>query len=261
MEKTLATLTEIIRKNSPQNNMDHIDTDKVFLSGATEEEINMTEEYLDCKFPPSIRELYKHINGQPGVTTIFNGFSLQSLKELRDSKDNLLKHFKNEVDASGGIREGRANGSVKEYYYHLKWIPILRADKEEISIDLDPPKKGIYGQVIYIDFYDDERVVLIENIEKFLLDIIKRIKNGAIKYDPEYSYFDGESLIEEIEHLEEDDEDETSKISKIKHYLISSILVGIFYIISLFFVSMFRIVSWVFSPFKKNLNSLFYIKA
>ena len=152
MEKTLTTLAKLISNNSPKNNEEHIEIDKVFLSGATEEEINMTEEYLNCKFPSAIRELYKLVNGQPGVTTLFNGFSLQSLKELRDSKDNLLKHFKKEIDASGGIREGRANGTVKGYYYHLKWIPLLRADDEEISIDLDPPNKDIFGQVIYIDF-------------------------------------------------------------------------------------------------------------
>lgn len=250
MEKTLDTLTEIISKKSLQNNKEHIDADKVFLSGATDEEINMTEEYLECKFLPIIRKLYKHVNGQSEITILFNGFYLQSLKDLRDSKDNLLKHYKKEIDVSGGIQVGRANGAVKPYYYHLKWIPILRADNEEISIDLDPPKKGVYGQVIYIDFFDDERVVLIDNFESLLLDIINRIKKGTIKYDPEYSYFVGESLIEEIEHLEEDDENETSKISKIKHYFISSILVWLFYIISLFFVSIFRIVSWAFSLFK-----------
>ena len=63
MEKTLTTLAKLISNNSPKDHEHHIKVDKVFLPGATEEEINMTEEYLDCKFPSAIRELYKHVNG------------------------------------------------------------------------------------------------------------------------------------------------------------------------------------------------------
>ena len=91
--------------------------------------------------------------------------------------DGTIKTDRTDTDWSFGITSFPEN-SVKEIYFHYKWIPVFSDNAGNyIGIDLDPKKNGIKGQVIIYgrDTYQNTKIA--DNLDELFTKIIKDIKN------------------------------------------------------------------------------------
>ena len=150
------------------------------LKEADENAIERAESALGVELPAGIKQMYQHVNGQAGASGIIMGFWLLDVDEMIQ----MTKRLRDEIKAGFYEElEGAPVGPVKSHWMHDQWIPLFGSDNMNISIDLDPDAGGQRGQLVLVDYEDEERVVLAASIEAFMAALNDMIANSELIYD------------------------------------------------------------------------------
>jgi cell wall assembly regulator SMI1 len=148
--------------------------------GATDSEIDDFEHQIQIELPSSFKELYKWHNGQNHETYpgLFYGLEFLSLKEISRHWQIWAELFDEGINKDI-IGESAVPGKVQLMYTNKKWIPFAYDwGGNHLGIDLDPGKKGKFGQVINFGRDEDSKYVFADNLPKFLEWFITQLESG-----------------------------------------------------------------------------------
>ena len=121
--------------------------------GASLRDIEEVESSIGTVFPPELKNLYMEANGETGklifskhlLRQIFEPFDFLSLSRMVDSH----KLHREAYPYYFGELNCCPNEYIKNEFFNSKWIPFGQADGGiYLAVDMDPDKKGQYGQVI-----------------------------------------------------------------------------------------------------------------
>jgi len=158
---------------------------------ASAELIAHYENSSGCLIPELLKELYSQFNGQAGdcENGIFYEFALYPLELALDAfQVESIPENEEELEEVGDVVD--AEGKVKQYWSHKKWIPFaFDYCGNDLSLDFDPGSNGTIGQVIG-NGSDVENSVLSSGYRSFIEWHVKKIVSG--------DYYIGKPTSEEI---------------------------------------------------------------
>lgn len=150
---------------------------------ATPEALEAAERELGVELPDDFRQIYLWHDGEKGDIFLFESYRIFPLSELlemnRASRRSMRPEEKRVSDDSDVFKDCVANE---------KWIAFGdNGGNTILFIDLDPGKRGVYGQIL--ESCEGETECEFSGIHEFLADVAKRISNGKIAWDEEAGCF------------------------------------------------------------------------
>lgn len=131
----------------------------------SEDKIDEIETLIDLVLPEDFKNLYSRYNGEINEKGIGNlrGHSFMSLNEIIEELRLYIEHADTEEGISSFPKK-----SIKEKYYHTKWIPIFSDyGGNFIGMDLDPGEEGKVGQMIIFGRDEDPNFVIADSLSDF----------------------------------------------------------------------------------------------
>ena len=176
-----------------------VDLKPQLLPGATDAQLAEVETRLGRPLPDDLYQLYKIANGQidpfdddsfdQTFAPMFGDMLFLPLHHAQDLYSVIVdfsEMAKEEPDTFNSV-DVRAEDPMHPVGYSPAWWPFASTDSYIYAVDLDPPKGGTYGQVIFLDTAGSSRKVLASSIAEFMNEAGKRLdKNDELRfhYDP-----------------------------------------------------------------------------
>jgi len=155
--------------------------------GATAKEIAATEKTLGVKLPEDFKESVRIHNGGECWIQPYYG-ELLSLKQIVEQWKMYRKWQKETGYADPESDEWQANklrGPAKRIFWNTKRIYVSDNSGGHLTLDLDPPREGEYGQVIAHDHEVGPTKVVASSWTEFLTALVKDHESGKYVYVPE----------------------------------------------------------------------------
>lgn len=162
--------------------------DQFMNTGAAANEINELEGFIGFELPESHRELLKKYNGEKQFIGFMGGFGFLGVEEIR-IQWNFFKEAP-EMEAEGINQVEK----IKNTLYCPKRIPFAHDGSGNfLSIDFNPNRKGILGQILYLPTGDPEPIAVIaDSFDEFLLLIIEKLDSEELELIDERDDWDEE---------------------------------------------------------------------
>lgn len=149
---------------------------------ASDAELASLQEKIGVGLPEPFVGLYRWRNGQRDIrdTGPFYGLGFLSIADLLKQWET----WKDVIRDHPGLNESAYNASavpgvVKSLYSNPLWIPFAYDwGGNHIGVDLDPGPNGRVGQVINFGRDEDEKYVLGQTVDDFILRIVKELEAG-----------------------------------------------------------------------------------
>lgn len=143
---------------------------------ATEAEIAKLEAYFGVALPGAARDMYEDANGQstrlPGVLV---GMIMLPIESVIGEAIEWAAVDNADFPASGF--SSAPPGAIQLMYTNPRWLPLFdTGGGNHVGLDFDPGPRGTVGQVINFGRDQDDKTVLAESLEHFLLDCIERLR-------------------------------------------------------------------------------------
>jgi molybdopterin molybdotransferase len=185
MKNTISKLISIAKEKNPNLIIE-------LNKGAKKSEISTLEKIIDKELPSDFVKFYSHCNGfSINSIRLFNGLRLLSIAEII-----VLWQSMNEINKSGAfIVDGKpifaeTDKEIKNDWWNENWLPITDNLSGDYTIlDLDPNKKGAYGQLF--EFWHDPnfRKLIASSLENFIVKTTENINSNKSVYDENYNGF------------------------------------------------------------------------
>lgn len=162
-------------------------------------EIRQVEENMNLKFPSDLKEWYLCNNGEEEYGISILGLRFLPLNEMyREWK--VWEDLREDWNEEEGYTS-YPDGYIKKMYINRHWIPFSHdGGGNHIGIDLDPDKKGTYGQIINFGRDEEDKFVIASTLKDFLQLLIDIYKNEFSIVKDEYRedylipYLDNENI-------------------------------------------------------------------
>ncbi|MDM5278274.1 SMI1/KNR4 family protein [Paenibacillus silvae] len=163
---------------------------KNFNKGVSENELQKYEAQFGFKLPEHMKELYSICNGD---NDRFIAGSILGMKFLTIEK--VYKHWKLQNDLLSSLSKTdilNLNAQctsldpkkVKCQCFNPLWIPIADdSGGNYIGIDLDPDEHGEVGQIINFGRDENEKLVIANNMNEFVIQIADVIESDECKME------------------------------------------------------------------------------
>lgn len=142
-------------------------------------ELASTEKKMSLIFPDDLRATYRLFDGDQDCSIYLN-YYMMPLSEIFRTWEMLaeLRDESNDVHSS-------PKGPIKHHqWWSLKWIPFLsNGGGDHYCIDMDPPKKGVLGQVIHFDHETGPSAVIAKSPVDFLSRFADDLENGKYRFE------------------------------------------------------------------------------
>jgi len=130
-----------------------------------ESKFNELEEVVKEKIPTDFRELYLNHNGfsKEKLANLFYGFPFSRLEDIISAQKKL--------ESQNDMKPLRFSdeGIKSEYTFGKKRVPIGDdSGTSLLCVDLDPDKKGTFGQIIVLDYEMGVALLLNESIREMV---------------------------------------------------------------------------------------------
>ena len=172
-----------------------------FQPGAMDVEIQEAEGFLRITFPDEVKTSYHLHNGSNGKKLIGDPnqmlYQLYSLREILhdwqqeidlqrqiDQRAELSQQDIKENTLFGFDQQVRCNPPDRGWWWHPKWIPLLRSDSGvRLCLDLAPGPAGRVGQIIQLDFDSGDWCppVVASSWRALLLTFVQDIEAGEYR--------------------------------------------------------------------------------
>jgi cell wall assembly regulator SMI1 len=152
--------------------------------GATTVQIALSEQAVNCAFPPDLRHLLNLHNGSREYQ-VLPGWELFSADRIVDEwkiwEDLYRTQFKPENYSCepAGLIKG-------DEWWRMRWIPFCGdGGGNHLCVDMDPAEGGVIGQVITMWHDDPSRTVVATSLTKYIEMIADEFERGALTWDNE----------------------------------------------------------------------------
>ncbi len=138
---------------------------EAFQNPVDESKFSELEEVIKEKIPTDFRELYLNHNGfnEGKLANLFYGFPFSRLEDIISAQKGLGSE--NDMKPLRFSDEGIKS----QYTFGKKRVPIGDdSGTSLLCIDLDPGKKGAFGQIIMLDYEMGVALLLNESIQKMI---------------------------------------------------------------------------------------------
>lgn len=161
-----------------------------FGDPATAEELAALAQLLPEGVPELLKELLACHNGieislasddldaWPDAWYRFLELNLLAVDEIIDSTRAFRELQAKEQGIEGLIYE-QITGPAKPQDWNDRWLHIGGSGRRPICLDLDPPARGVMGQIIEIDYEDLSIQVLSRSLADYLEQILKHLKRAT----------------------------------------------------------------------------------
>ncbi len=153
--------------------------------GATEEEIQRTENFFCIKFPKDVKESYLIHNGQVDEQSysLFPHLEFLSLEAMitvwQSWYEMSNEGFKYSPE---DIEEGVWKG-----WWHPKWIPLTYESNGACKcLDLAPEPGGEVGQIIIVEWQEPIRSIIFPNFRTWLTGFATELEHGEYRFSEDY---------------------------------------------------------------------------
>ncbi|MFD1605075.1 SMI1/KNR4 family protein [Flavobacterium artemisiae] len=162
--------------------------DQFMNTGATANEINELEGFIEAKLPESHKELLKKYNGEKQFIGFMGGFAFLGVEEIKIQWNFFKEAPEMEAEAINQVEK------IKNTLYCPKRIPFAHDGSGNfLSIDFNPNTKGISGQILYLPTGDAEPIAVIaDSFDEFLLLIIEKLDSEKLELIDERDDWDEE---------------------------------------------------------------------
>ncbi len=152
---------------------------------ATVKEIRQIEAKMNLTLPSDLKEWYLCNNGENDGGISILGLPFLPLNEM-------YRQWKiwNELREKWNEEEGYTSypdGYIRKMYINSGWIPFSHdGGGNHIGMDLDPDKKGTYGQIINFGRDENDKFVIAPSLKHFfklLIEIYKTPELSIVKDD------------------------------------------------------------------------------
>ena len=154
---------------------------KVLLNctGLSERRIRVAEKELGIRLPEDVRDFYKISNGWPRLEIIPDqniGFMLplaQSRKRemvetvhgVWEVMNDVIPYARTEIDDIWL----KPKGPIERTWWRPSWIPLFDNNQgDHVLIDMNPPKRGVVGQLIDYERLDGPKRIYAKSFRAFL---------------------------------------------------------------------------------------------
>ena len=156
--------------------------------GASPEAIDALERASVCPLPEDFREsLLLHDGGSDlwllpthGELLTVSGI-LSNWKKYRDWQQT----GGYAASGSGGWSPTKIRGPIKPYFWSPKRLYVTDNSGDHVTLDLDPPEDGRYGQVLYHSHEVGPEQVLSPSWSEYLELVADELESGKYSYDEE----------------------------------------------------------------------------
>ncbi len=153
---------------------------------ASEEQIQALEDALQTPLPEDFKNLYRWHNGESNTMGLFFGLTFLSIEEALEER-KVWAEIAAEGDSTldSGIVSIPSH-FIKENYANRLYLPISKDyGGNNISVDLDPDEKGVYGQVINSGRDEEMRYVLALSVSKFMAFVLFHLESNNYVFHKE----------------------------------------------------------------------------
>lgn len=161
----------------------HADFRSYFAPGAAEDQIAAAEQALGLRFSADLRHLLLKHAGSVDERQVLPGWELFS-------PDRIVREWRiwEELRRDEFVPDGLAcepDGPIKgDEWWRLGWIPFCGdGGGNHLCLDVDPPSKGMSGQVISMWHDDPSRVLIADSLTEFIELIAKDAEGGGLFWD------------------------------------------------------------------------------
>jgi cell wall assembly regulator SMI1 len=163
----------------------HLPKELIHSPGLKASEIRKAEETFGHRLPDDVRESYLIHNGLPALEVI-PGYN-QNIGHFQplirpkkciapDNNRNAVETWRSfkELVQSGRMHsmEARPRGPISKVFWSTDWIPLFdNIQGDYLFLDLNPPKRGVFGQIIDWERLDGPRRVFAESFQALLQQI------------------------------------------------------------------------------------------
>lgn len=155
--------------------------------GASKKKITAAEKTLGVQLPDDFKESLQIHNGGDCWIQPYYG-ELLSLEQIVKQWKMYRQWQKEKGYADPESDEWQANklrGPAKKIFWNTKRIYVTDNSGGHLTLDLDPPREGKYGQVIAHDHEVGPTKVVASSWTEFLLQLVKDHESGKYVYVPE----------------------------------------------------------------------------
>lgn len=163
---------------------------KNFNKGVSENELQQYEAQFGFKLPEDLRELYSICNGDndkfiAGSILGMKFLTIEKVYEQWKLQNNLLSSLsKSDVLNLNAQCTSIDPKKIKCQCYNPLWIPIAEDHGGNyIGIDLDPDEQGEVGQIINFGRDENEKLVIANNMNEFVIQIADIIESDECKME------------------------------------------------------------------------------
>lgn len=161
-------------------------------AGASTKAITAFERTIETKLPDDFKESVRLHDGGDGSMPPNEGEFLSLDQILQQWK--MYKGWQEEGNYANDDWPPRdIKGPIKPIFWNLKRIPITDNSGDHLILDLDPPKEGVYGQIIHHNHEVGPTEVLAPSWADFLRQLVEDLESGK------YVYFEDEGCLELFE--------------------------------------------------------------
>ncbi len=184
-----------------------------WAAGATPEELATLEGQIGQRLPPDFRAAYTRHNGS-NRAKVFGIFALGYWMPLfRPSQlKGLFRGVSDQWQAMTDIlREGafneigshdRPKGFIKAKHWNPGWIPFTCDDSGDfLCIDLDPPKRGRVGQVIFWWHEYGPYTVVADSFAELISRLAVKLDAGAYAFNESRELYPTQPVVRNFDQL------------------------------------------------------------
>lgn len=153
------------------------DTQSCINPPASNSQIYLLEQTLNCSLPGTFKEYLLTFNGQ-GLVNTYPYTPFLGVHYFLSSKDIIeiwttMNTLFNREEPLEWIEENK----IKSVIWSDKWIPFTDFESQQrLILDLNPGKNGISGQIFLYHSGMDYQKIVADSFEEFSLNILKRLQ-------------------------------------------------------------------------------------
>jgi cell wall assembly regulator SMI1 len=165
-------------------------------AGANEKDICSFEKRIGMELPQDFRESLRiHDGGKACDCWIPQHGDLLSLEVILQRWEMYKSLQENGDYAAPNLTPRRINGPIKPIFWNAKRIFVTDNSGNHLTLDLDPPENGTYGQVLDHSREVGPIKVVATSWSKFLSNLACDLESG------QYLYFEDDGALASVESL------------------------------------------------------------